>query len=313
MPLRFKGMAGAVLAPGARMVSDPVPVTTRAGDRLAVDLYLPHATQPGAFHWDARDFAQLLPGDATRARTAEGGERVQTRAFVTEVRVPNESGRAAVVALGDSITDGNGSTPGADQRWPDHLARRLAGSGVAVLNAGISGNRLLRAGMGESGLARFDRDVLRHRPRAVIVLLGTNDIGWPGGPFAPGERPMSFEPLVDGFRQLAARARAQAVRVVGATLPPFRDALKGTPLEGHYSPEKERLRQAINAWIRGSGTFDAVVDFDAALRDPSDPERLRPEFDSGDHLHPGDAGYRAMADAVDLEALLGRTSAEVGR
>jgi len=198
------------------------------------------------------------------------------------------------------------ATPGADRRWPDFLARRLAPHGVAVLNAGISGNRLLRPGMGDSALARFDRDVLQHAGvRAVIVMLGTNDIGWPGGPFAPHEAVPQPAEITDGLRQLVARAHLRNVRVIAATLTPFEDALKGTPLEGHYSPRKEATRQAVNAWIRQAGAFDAVVDFDRLLRDPARPTRLRTEFDSGDHLHPGDAGYRAMADGIDLRALLG--------
>jgi lysophospholipase L1-like esterase len=231
-----------------------------------------------------------------------------SRAFLSAVLVESARKPVAVVALGDSLTDGNGSTPGADRRWPDFLAQRLAPQGVAVLNAGISGNRLLRPGMGESALARLDRDVLQQPGvRTVIVLLGTNDIGWPGGPFAPGETLPSAEEITQGFRQLVERSRLRGIRVVGATLPPFEHALKGTPLEGHYSPRKEATRREVNEWIREAGVFDAVVDFDRLLRDPARPSRLRAEFDSGDHLHPGDAGYRAMAQAIDLQALLGST------
>ena len=313
VPVRFDGADDAVVPPGARWVSDPVPLPTRAGDRVEVDLYLPGPTALGGFHWDARETTVLIRGNAAGRQLTTHEPPLTTRAFIAELQVDTGRPPATVVAIGDSITDGNGSTPGADQRWPDQLARRLAPHGVAVLNAGISGNRLLRDGMGESALARFERDVLRHAGvRAVIVLLGTNDIGWPGGPFARTEPLPSLEQLARGLTQLTEQARARGVRVLGATLPPFNDALKGTPLEGHYSPQKEALRQRLNAWVRTSGTFDAVVDFDAVLRDPSDPARLRAAFDSGDHLHPGDAGYRAMADAIDLEALLGTsTTAEV--
>lgn len=310
-PVRFQGADDVVVPPGARVLSDPVALPTRVGERLQVDLYLPEATQLAGFHWDARDRSWLLPGDAVGAPRRTGAEELTTRAFVTELRVEAARPAAAVVALGDSITDGNGSTPGADQRWPDHLARRLSERGVAVLNAGISGNRLLGVGMGENALARFERDALGHDGvRAVIVLLGTNDIGWPGGPFAPSEALPPLDSLTRGLRQLVAQAHARGVRVVGATVPPFEDALKGTPLEGHFSPAKDALRQALNRWIREGGAFDAVADFDAVLRDPARPTRLRAEFDSGDHLHPGDAGYEGMARAVDLDALLAPAHAQ---
>lgn len=302
----FQGRREVVVAAGAKAASDPVALPLPSGARLQVDLYLAERTPLAGFHWDAREHTLLLHGNATGRAAHAGGERLASRAFLSGVLV--ESGRApvTVVALGDSITDGNGSTPGADRRWPDFLARRLAPHGVAVLNAGISGNRLLRPGMGDSALARLDRDVLRHPGvRTVVVLLGTNDIGWPGGAFAPHERLPQASDIQDGLRQLVEQARLHGVRVVGATLPPFEDALKGTPLEGHYSPAKESIRQAVNTWIRHSGAFDAVVDFDRLLRDPSHPTRLRPEFDSGDHLHPGDAGYRAMAQSIALPDLLG--------
>jgi lysophospholipase L1-like esterase len=297
--VRFQEADEVVVPPGGRMLSDPVPLPVHPGERLEVDLYLPEATSPAGFHWDAQDRTLLLQGDHA--------EVLSTRAFISELRVETARPPRAVVTIGDSITDGNGSTPGLDQRWPDHLARRLAPHGVAVLNAGIAGNRLLRAGWGESALVRFERDVLRHEGvEAVIVLLGTNDIGFPGSPFSPNEPPVSLAALTRAFRQLTEQAHARGVRVIGATLPPFESALHGTPLEGHYSPEKEAVRQALNAWIRGAGAFDAVVDFDAVLRDPSHPSQLRPALDSGDHLHPGDAGYRAMADAIDLRMLLGK-------
>lgn len=302
----FQGAREVVVAAGATAVSDPVALPVASGARLKVDLYLPERTQLAGFHWDAREQTLLLPGNAAGRPAPAGGEKLATRAFLSAVLVGSAREPVTVVALGDSITDGNGSTPGADHRWPDFLARRLAPQGVAVLNAGISGNRLLRSGMGESALARLDRDVLRHAgARAVIVMLGTNDIGWPGGPFAPLEKLPDVSEITNGLGQLVEQAHLRGVRVIGATITPFEDALKGTPLEGHYSPRKESLRQAVNEWIRHSGKFDAVVDFDRLLRDDLRPTRLRAEFDSGDHLHPGDAGYRAMADSIDLRELLG--------
>ena len=302
----FQGAREVVVAAGAKAVSDPVSLLVASGARLKVDLYLPERTQLAGFHWDARDQTLLLHGNVAGRQALAGGEKLATRAFLAAVLVESAREPVTVVALGDSITDGNGSTPGADHRWPDLLARRLAPHGVAVLNAGISGNRLLRSGMGESALARLDRDVLRHPGvRAVIVMLGTNDIGWPKAAFAPHETLLDASEITQGFRQLVQQAHLRNVRVIGATITPFEDALKGTPLEGHYNPRKESLRQAVNEWIRHSGGFDAVVDFDRLLRDESRPTRLRAEFDSGDHLHPGDAGYRAMADSIDLRELLG--------
>jgi len=216
-------------------------------------------------------------------------------------------GGRTVVALGDSITDGNGSTPDADRRWPDFLARRLAPHGIAVANAGISGARLLKDGMGERALARFEHDVLGQPGVSdVIVLLGINDIGWPGSPFAPYETMVTLDQLIAGFRQLAGAAHARQIRITVGTLPPFEGALEGTPFAGHYSLQKEALRKALNDWIRHAGIFDAVVDFDAVLRDPERPQRMTAAFDSGDHLHPGDAGYRRMADAVDIGLIVAR-------
>ena len=310
--VRFQGRDAAVVVAGARAISDPVALATAAGQRLQVDLHLPQATALAGFHWGAREQTLILPGDAVGRRDAAAAQTSTARGFVTELLVEATDARGSVVTLGDSITDGNGATIGADQRWPDHLARRLAPLGVAVLNAGISGNRLLSGGWGDSALARFERDVLRHRGvRAAIVLLGTNDIGLPGSPFSPGEAPVALDALKLGMRQLVEQAHARGVRVVVGTLPPFEDALKGTPLEGHYSPRKEAQRQAFNAWLRGGAGFDAVVDFDAVLRDPARPSRLRADLDSGDHLHPGDTGYRRMAEALDLAAILGTEAREL--
>jgi lysophospholipase L1-like esterase len=306
--LRFGGQPATVVPPGARWVSDPVDLALPALAEVAVSLYLPRPSQPAGFHFDARQTAYLAPGDHTAALALPADATpFSTRVYVSALVVARPAPAPTVVALGDSITDGNGATPGAHARWPDALAERLAERGVAVLNAGISGNRLLRDGMGRAGLERLGRDVLAQGGvRAVVVLLGTNDIGWPGGPFAPQEAAVQAGELIAGYRQLVAMAHAHNVRAIAGTIPPFGDALAGTPLAGHDSPAKERVRQAVNQWLREGGAFDAVVDFDQLLRDPARPTHLSPAMDSGDHLHPGDAGYRAMAAAVDLDALLGR-------
>ncbi|PSD48707.1 lipase, partial [Stenotrophomonas maltophilia] len=193
-----------------------------------------------------------------------------------------------------------------DQRWTDHLAARLAPRGIAVVNAGISGGRLLRDGMGESVLARLQRDALDQPGVAsVIVLIGINDISWPGTAFARNQARPALAELQAGYRALAEQARGRGIRIVGATLTPFAGALPGTPLDDYYHPDKDVLRRQLNAWLRTDSPFDAVIDLDAALRDPADPSQMAAAYDSGDHLHPGDAGNRAMAEAVDLEVLMG--------
>lgn len=301
-PLSFGGKADVSIAPGAVVTSDPLDYPVAPLARLTVTSYLPERTAVTSFHWGGQQ-TMLVSGKDGSATRAEG------RLFLSAVMVEAKPGSRTVVALGDSLTDGNGSTPDADRRWPDFLAQRLAqhgvGAGVAVANAGISGGRLLKDGMGQSALARIDHDVLGQPGVSdLIVLLGINDIGWPGSPFAPKEDAVTLDELQAGFRQLAAAAHARGLRVTVGTLPPFEGALEGTPFAGHYSAAKEQMRQQLNGWIRTAGLFDAVVDFDALLRDPRRPQRMRVEFDSGDHLHPGDAGYRAMAAAIDIAPML---------
>jgi len=308
-PLRFSGNTAVSIPPGGAVTSDPLSLVAPPLTRLVIRTYLPGPTPVTSFHWGAQQTIDVAAGDATAAPAAFDAPRagrIEGRLFLSAVLVAAPAGSHTVVTLGDSITDGNGSTPERDRRWPDFLARRLAPHGVAVANAGISGARLLRDGMGQRAMARFEHDVLGQPGVSdVIVLLGINDIGWPGSPFAPQEAPVTLGQLAAGYTQLAAAAHARGVRVTVGTLPPFEGALEGTPYAGHYSPAKEALRQQLNAWIRTVGLFDAVVDFDARLRDPAHSRRLLPAFDSGDHLHPGDAGYQAMAAAIDIAPLLG--------
>ena len=206
-----------------------------------------------------------------------------------------------LVAFGDSLTEGGG---GISRPWPVVLAERLTrrpdGSRVTVVNAGISGNRLLREGYGPSGLARFGDDGL-HRPgvRSIIVLQGINDLGFAGS-VEPGAARVTAEDVIGGYRQLIARARAAGVKIYGGTLLPFEGAGSG-----YFAPDKEPVRQAVNTWIRSSGELDGVVDFDAAVRDPGRPSRLRPDYDEGDHLHLNQAGHTALGQAVDLALFAG--------
>lgn len=306
--LTFSGQPSASVAPGAPLVSDPVDLSVPDLARLTVSVHLPQASPASTFHWDGRETAWIASRDQTRATRIDAAQPgVQTttaRLLLSAIEVEAAPAAQAVAILGDSITDGASASLGMDARWPDFLAARLAPHGVAVINAGISGGRLLSDGMGENALARFERDVLAQPGvRSVVVLLGINDISWPGTAFAPqGQRP-TLEELTNGYARLVAQARRRGVRVVGATLTPFAGALPGTPLDDYYQPDKDALRQQLNAWIRASGTFDAVLDFDAWTRDPAQPLRLLPAYDSGDHLHPGDAGNRALAERIGLSLL----------
>ena len=309
----FDGKPRATVPPGAPLVSDPIDLGVAPLARLSVSVWLPGRAATATFHWDGRASAWIVAGDQTAAARLDTAAATTTgaRLFLAAVQVETEAPAATVVAIGDSITDGNGATMDADTRWPDFLAARLAPSNIAVLNAGISGARLLGDRMGANALARFDRDVLSQpRVRSVVVMLGINDIAWPGTAFDPAGHPPDVAALVAGYRQLIVRAHARGIRIVGATLTPFEGALPCTPLDNYFDAAKDALRRQVNAWIRESGEFDAVVDFDALLRDPAHASRLRAAYDSGDHLHPGDRGNEVMAEALTDALLLGPAPAD---
>jgi lysophospholipase L1-like esterase len=294
--LTFSGGKAINVPPGAEVLSDAAPLRVPEDGDLLVTTYVPTASGPVTYHPAANQTSFFTrAGDfAAEESGTSFNERTNVWHYVTGVDVQGTPSTASVVTLGDSITDGVGSTPGTNRRWPDVLADRLTASGrrMGVLNAGISGNRLLLDGttFGRNALARLDEDVLSlGGVRTLIVFEGINDIQ---------QTPHQTDPqqIIAAHKQIIAQARARGIRVLGATMTPF----KGW---GVWTEQLEATRQAVNAFVRTSGAFDGVIDFDAAIRDPQDPARMRPEFDTGDHLHPGDAGLRAMAEAVPLALL----------
>ncbi|MCI1072738.1 SGNH/GDSL hydrolase family protein [Stenotrophomonas maltophilia] len=305
-PLSFDGQPGVLIGPGQERLSDPLSLATDDRQALQVSIFVPGPTPVQTFHWEGRQTSWTAPGDQSRAQALSAASSTTARLFLAGIEVEAAARARSVVVIGDSITDGATASLDQDQRWTDHLAARLAPRGIAVVNAGISGGRLLRDGMGESVLARLQRDALDQPGVAsVIVLIGINDISWPGTAFARNQARPALAELQAGYRALAEQARGRGIRIVGATLTPFAGALPGTPLDDYYHPDKDVLRRQLNAWLRTDSPFDAVIDLDAALRDPADPSQMAAAYDSGDHLHPGDAGNRAMAEAVDLEVLMG--------
>lgn len=294
----FGGKPTVTLFPGATVWSDPVALAVPPLGTVAISVHLPQPTATNTVHALGLSPALVVAGDATGAAKLESPQRLRSYFWLAGIGVPaTHASHATLVALGDSITDGYATTPGAHREWPALLAERLQREGkpgLAVVNAGISGNRILKTGAGESSLQRFDADVLaRPGVRWVLLLEGINDINMSIIPGVPASEGVEAAQIIAGMEQLIDRAHLQGIRIAGATILPT----KGLPF---YSPRGEAMRTTVNTWIRTSGRFDAVVDFDRAVRDPADPMRLRPDFDPGDHVHPNDAGNRAMADAIDL-------------
>jgi lysophospholipase L1-like esterase len=299
----FGGARVATLARGEDALSDPVDLAVPALARLAVTLHVPAGTGNSTIHGVANQTAYFLPGDSTAVPVFPSGDPEASRYFLTGVEVEAVRGSAAIVVLGDSITDGVGSTVDGDARWPDALATRLqaerATASIAVVNAGIAGNRILNDArppfIGPSSLSRFDRDVLETPGlRWIILLQGSNDISGADMLTTPQDR-VSARQIIDGMQALIARAHARGVRILGGTLLP-REGVQKPFVSTDAGREK---RRALNTWIRTAGAFDGVIDFERVMGDPARPDRLNPAFDSGDHLHPNDAGYAAMAAAVD--------------
>ena len=319
--LTFGGRSAVSIPPGAPMLSDPIDLKVAAFSEISVSIYLPQKTSTTTIHFWAQHPTYISePGDLTAKADVPNAKTNSSWYWLSDVEVWADASVAATVAFGDSITDGIGAKQGDYTDWPDILAKRLAAQygqpQLAVVNEGIGGNRVLYDGAGVSALARFDRDVLVQPGVAnIIVLEAINDIGWPHmKPRMPnGEvlKEMPFvhqlvtaQDLIAGYQQLIDRAHQHGIRVLGGTLTPYEGA-------DYYSDDGEAARQEVNRWIRTSGVFDGVIDFDAAVRDPNHPAKFLAQYDSGDHLHPSAAGFKAMADTIDLAALRGSGKSQV--
>lgn len=297
--LTFDGAPSVTIQPGALMISDPIPLAVAPLVNLAITANLASVPAGVTGHPGSRTTSFIQPSDAVSAPELPDAKRIDHWYLLSGVDVLADPASAAIVVLGDSITDGRGSTTNKNDRWPNQLSRRLLANAdtehIAVLNQGIGGNRLLRDGLGPNALARLDRDVLAlPGVRWLIVLEGVNDIGTAVGARSRREPAATAQEIIAAYRQIVTRAHAHDIRVYGSTILPFEG------FASYSSPASEADRQAVNQWIRTGGVFDGVIDFDAIARDPAHPSRLSAGVDGGDHLHPSAAGYKILADAIDL-------------
>jgi len=291
----FAGQAAPTLPAFAPLESDPVALPVPPLSKLVVSIHVPGEATRVTIHSLGVSTTQIVPGDQTGAVALSGGRKAFERYILSGIDVSGGSATGTIVTLGDSITDGAASSNDQNRRWPDILAERLGHAGMtrfAVANAGISGNRLLLTGAGPAALARFDRDVLSAPGvRYLVVLEGVNDIG--AAKYSPATAPRS-EDVIAAYRQIVARAHAHGINVYGATILPYKGA-------GYWSEAGEAIRQTVNRWARTPGNFDGVIDLDRAVADKADPLTIAAAYDCGDHLHPSDAGYKAMAETIDLK------------
>ncbi|PPB97966.1 SGNH/GDSL hydrolase family protein [Acinetobacter pittii] len=305
-PVYFSGKLKAQILPGKQLISDPIQLPVPDHAQLMVHTFIQRPTTFKTFHWDAKQTSWLIKGNQTaNLNTPSSAKTTTARLLLSAVEVKPKRKAHVVAVIGDSITDGATATLDANTRWTDFLAKRLSPHQVAVINSGISGNRLLTDGMGDSALDRLKKEVFQYSGvKTLIVLVGINDISWPGTAFAPKQQIPTFEALTQGYKGIVDEAHRQGIQVIGATLLPFSGALPNTPLDNYYQPNKDELRQRINHWMRTSHTFDGVLDLEQGLKDPKHPDRLNPIYDSGDHLHPNDRGNQQMANLVDLNELV---------
>ncbi len=303
--LTFSGRPSVSIPANAMVLSDPVKLDVPASGDLAISIFIPKVTTGAGIHYSAQQTSYTGAGDQTGAASIKEPATITSWIFLTGVDVMAPESAAAVVAFGDSITDGARSTVDANLRWPNVLSDRLQaqrkGKKIGVVDAGIGGNRILHDAIanvrfGVNALARFESDVLAQPGvKYLIILEGINDLGH-AGTSAPESETVSSDDLIAGMKQMIERAHEKGIKVFGATITPF----EGTVFPGYFTPEKEVKRKAVNAWIRNGKAFDGVIDFEKAVRDPKNPDRILAAYDGGDRLHPSDAGYKAMGESIDL-------------
>ncbi|NUQ74620.1 MAG: SGNH/GDSL hydrolase family protein [Polyangiaceae bacterium] len=297
-PVFFAGKPNVTIPAAAEVLSDGVEFEVNQGDRLAVSIYVSKPSEPATWHPFLTTTSAVAEGNQAASPSFSAPVELTSGYWLAGADVLSATTDKVIVAFGDSITDGSSTTIDGRKRYSDRLFARLQADPetktIAVVNHGLGGNRLLRDSIGPSGISRFERDVLGTPGVShVVVLIGINDIGMPG--FVGPSEQVTADEIIGGLESLAVKARSRGVKAFVGTLLPFEDAFPP-----YYTPEGEVKRQAVNEWIRGSSAYDGVIDFDAAVRDPGQPSKLLASFDSGDHLHPNDAGHEAMASAVPL-------------
>ncbi len=303
--LAFNGKPGVTIAPGAHVMSDPVDLDVPQLGDLAISIYVPGDSGQLTLHNTGLHTTYIAKGNVISESVFNDAVTTRSYYWVTGIDVVAPADAAAIVAFGDSITDGSTSTPDANRSWPSFLAERILSTPgapkLAVLNEGIAGNRVLADGAGVNALARFDRDVLSQAGvKWLFIMESINDIGQTTRANATAGPPVTPDDLIGALKQMVERAHTHGIKVIGCTLTPYEGA-------AYYSEQGEEIRLAVNRWIRTGGVFDAIVDYDAVTRDPANPKVFKAGFNDGDHLHPNDAGYKAMANSIDLRIFGGKS------
>lgn len=302
--ITFKGHTHTTIPAGEIIYSDEISLRIPSLSVINLRSYLPEPMHVDTFHWDARHFSLLETGNQTLKKNDQYSQKISSRLLLEGVEIQPESTSKTICVIGDSMVDGNGVEMDTYHRWTDLLAERLVSKSVAVINAGQSGSRLLKDGIGISTLSRFERDVLnQYGTTTCIVQIGLNDLGLAGTALDPEGTIPTANQLVSAYRQLLHIAKEKNIRMVGVTLVPLRSH-EEYGLESFYQPEKEAIRQQINQWMRTSGEFDAIIDSDMRVRDPNCPQQLNVQYDSGDHLHLNDEGHQLIASSIPLEDIL---------